>query len=375
MKVLITGANGFVGKNLQLHLVERQDVQVVTFTRSNDVAELPALLEGVDFVFHFAGVNRPQDPREFFTGNVDLTEGLCHGLCAVAERTGKRVPIVYTSSTQVGRDNLYGQSKLEAERAIMEAGRSHQLPVHVFRLPNVFGKWCKPNYNSAVATFCHNIARGLPIQVNDPAAPVTLAYVDDVIARVVQLMDGADAVVGADGFEVLVPQYSTTVGALASQIQAFRESRTSLLIERVGTGLLRALYATYVSYLPVESFAYPVPQHADPRGVFVEMLKTPDAGQFSFFTAHPGVTRGGHYHHSKTEKFLVIKGQARFKFRQLQTGHAHEISTSGDVSEIVETVPGWTHDITNTGTTELIVLLWANEVFDRERPDTFACPV
>ena len=375
MKVLITGANGFVGKNLQLHLAERKDVQVVCFTRGDDVAQLPALLQGVDFAFHLGGVNRPQDPQEFVSGNVDLTQALCKAVGALAVATGKLVPIVYTSSAQAGRDNPYGQSKRGAEDVLLAAAHSYQVPVHIFRLPNVFGKWCKPNYNSAVATFCHNIARGLSIQVNDPAAPLTLVYVDDVIEYFVQLMDGADAAVDADGFATVAPQYTTTVGELALQIQAFKDNRTTLMTERVGTGLLRALYATYVSYLPVELFAYPVPQHADPRGVFVEMLKTPDAGQFSYFTAHPGITRGGHYHHSKTEKFLVIKGQARFKFRHMQTGQAHELVTTGDKPEIVETVPGWTHDITNIGTEEMIVMLWANEVFDRARPDTFACPL
>jgi UDP-2-acetamido-2,6-beta-L-arabino-hexul-4-ose reductase len=226
-----------------------------------------------------------------------------------------------------------------------------------------------------VATFCHNIARDLPIQVNDPAAPVTLVYVDDVINRFVQLMDGADAAVDAEGFASVAPQYTTTVGELARQVQVFKDSRRTLMTERVGTGLLRALYSTYVSYLPPELFAYSVPQYGDPRGVFAEMLKTPDCGQFSYFTAHPGITRGGHYHHSKTEKFLVIKGQARFKFRHMQTGQAHELVTSGDKAEVVETVPGWTHDITNIGSDEMVVMLWANEVFDRARPDTFACGV
>jgi UDP-2-acetamido-2,6-beta-L-arabino-hexul-4-ose reductase len=375
MKVLITGANGFVGKNLQLHLVERKDVQVVSFTRSDDVAHLPAMLEGVDFVFHLAGVNRPQDPQEFVSGNVDLTQMLCQAVAAVAEATGKLVPIVYTSSAQAGLDNPYGQSKRGAEDALLEVARGHQVPMHIFRLPNVFGKWCKPNYNSAVTTFCHNIARGLPIQVNDPAAPVTLVYVDDVIERFVQLMDGADAAVDGNGFATVVPQYTTTVGKMALQIQAFKDSRATLMTERVGNGLVRALYATYVSYLPPELFAYTVPQYGDPRGVFAEMLKTPDCGQFSYFTAHPGITRGGHYHHSKTEKFLVIRGQARFKFRHMQSGQVHELVTSGDKPEVVETVPGWTHDITNIGNDEMVVMLWANEVFDRARPDTFACPL
>lgn len=375
MKVLITGANGFVGKNLQLHLAERPDVHAVCFNRSDDLAKLHAMVQGVDFVFHLAGVNRPLDPAEFVSGNTVLTQALCQVVSTVAETTGKKVPVVYTSSTQAAYRNAYGDSKRGAEDALLALQRSHGVPVYVFRLPNVFGKWCKPNYNSVVATFCHNIARGLQIQVNDPAAPLALVYVDDLVKRFVQIMDGADAAVGADGFATMAPQYNTTVGALARQFQIFKDSRETLMTESVGAGLMRALYSTYVSYLPVDSFSYTVPQHADPRGVFVEMLKTPDCGQFSYFTAHPRITRGGHYHHSKTEKFLVIKGQARFKFRHMQTGQSHELVTNGDKPEVVETVPGWTHDITNIGSDEMVVMLWANEVFDRTHPDTFACPL
>lgn len=375
MKVLITGANGFVGKNLCLHLAERKDVEVLRFTRGDDPASLSALVRQADFVFHLAGVNRPQDPEEFVTGNADLAATLGAALCAEAEASGRKIPVVYTSSTQASRDNPYANSKRRAEDALRASGRSHGIPVHLFRLPNVFGKWCKPNYNSAVATFCHNIARGLPIQINDPAAQLTLVYVDDVVDRFVQLMDGADAAVDAEGFATVAPQYTVTVGEVAATIEGFRTVRDTLMIDRVGVGLMRALYATYVSYLPIDAFAYSVPKYGDPRGVFVEMLKTPDCGQFSYFTAHPGITRGGHYHHTKTEKFLVIKGEARFKFRHMETGEAHELVTRGDKPEIVETVPGWTHDITNIGEEEMVVMLWANEVFDRARPDTFACPL
>ncbi len=394
MKVLITGANGFVGKNLQLHLAERKDVEAVCFTREHSTAQLPELLKGVDFVFHLAGINRPQDPQEFVTGNADLTQALCNVVADIAAKTGKKVPVVYTSSTQAARDNPYGQSKRTAEDALFAVQRYHAVLVYVFRLPNVFGKWCKPNYNSAVATFCHNISRGLPIQVNDPASPVTLVYVDDVIARFLELMDGVGgmdcraALAMTDGrhceeelrgnpgiFETVEPEYTTTVGELAGLIQSFKDSRSTLMTDRVGRGLVRSLYATYVSYLPPELFTYTVPQYGDQRGVFAEMLKTPNCGQFSYFTAHPGITRGGHYHHSKTEKFLVIKGQARFKFKHMQTGETHELVTSGDKAHIVETVPGWAHDITNIGTDEMIVMLWANEIFDRSRPDTFACPL
>lgn len=375
MRVLVTGANGFIGLNLQLRLREREDVQVVCYTRDHHVGQLTELLDGVNFVFHLAGVNRPQDPKEFKAGNTDFTRDLCQAVATAARSRGRAIPILYTSSTQASQDNAYGRSKRKAEELLAVTGKDPLVPVHVFRLPNVFGKWCRPNYNSVVATFCYNITRGLPIQINDPHAEVTLVHVDDVIERFLQLMDGANTAVDVEGFETISPQYTFPVGELARQLESFRDSRNTLMTGRVGTGLLRALYGTYVSYLPVEAFDYEVPRYADPRGVFVEMLKTQDSGQFSYFTAHPGVTRGGHYHHSKTEKFLVIQGEAKFRFRQMQTGQVHELTTSGDMPRIVETVPGWTHDITNIGQGEMVVMLWANEVFDRARPDTYACPV
>jgi UDP-2-acetamido-2,6-beta-L-arabino-hexul-4-ose reductase len=375
MRVLITGANGFVGQNLQLRLRERCDVQIVCYTRDQQDLPLAGLLEGVDFVFHLAGVNRPQNPKEFTSGNCDLTRDLYHAVAAVARSTGRIIPILYTSSTQATQDNAYGRSKREAEEVLATAAQDSLVPVYVFRLPNVFGKWCLPNYNSVVATFCHNVARGLPIQINDSHAVMTLVYIDDVIDHFVQIMEGEAPMIDADGFAMVQPQYVTTVGELAQLIRAFHDSRITQVTERVGTGLARMLYATYVSYLPTEAFVYDVPKHVDRRGVFVEMLKTPDCGQFSFFTAHPGVTRGGHYHHSKTEKFLVIKGEALFRFRHMQTEQMHELQTSGDKAQIVETVPGWTHDITNIGQEEMVVMLWANEVFDRSRPDTFHCPL
>lgn len=375
MKVLITGAQGFVAKNLRQHLSERRDVDVVCFDATDEVSRLVEKLEGVDFVFHLAGVNRPKDPGEFTTGNRDLTQVLCDTVRAKASATGKVIPVLLTSSIQAAKENDYGRSKKAAEDVVFAAARSGSVKAYVFRLPNVFGKWCRPNYNSAVATFCHNVARDLPLQVNDPTAPLSLVYVDDVIGRFIQIMDDNDAAVDVDGFAVVSPQYDTTVGEVADLIQRFKNSRESLTTEHVGTGLVRALYSTYVSYLPVDSFSYTLPRHSDPRGSFVEMLKTRDSGQFSYFTAFPGVTRGGHYHHSKTEKFLVIKGKALFKFRHIQSGETHELQTDGERAEIVETVPGWTHDITNIGNDEMIVMLWANEIFDRSRPDTYACPL
>lgn len=365
MRVLVTGANGFVGKNLCLRLKELGTVDVLQITRESTSSALHSALEQADLVFHLAGVNRPQDVSEFQTGNADLTQSLCDALI----NTGKKIPIAYTSSTQAGLDNPYGKSKLAAERVLTAYAEKCGAKVFIFRLPNIFGKWCRPNYNSAVATFCHNIARELPIKINDPAAELKLVYVDDVVGAFIRLIQSTNL---PGGLQQISPIYSTTVGSLATQIEAFKNSRNTLVTERVGSGFLRALYSTYVSYLPTGKFSYQIPKYADPRGEFVEMLKTQDSGQFSFFTAHPGVTRGGHYHHSKTEKFLVIRGKARFGFRNMISGEKYAILTEGAKPEIVETVPGWTHDITNIGEDEMIVMLWANEIFDRDYPDTIA---
>jgi UDP-2-acetamido-2,6-beta-L-arabino-hexul-4-ose reductase len=374
MRVLVTGAGGFVGRNLVQHLARREQLEVVTFKRENPVDELPARLAGVDFVFHLAGVNRPQDPREFQEGNTTLTALLAEAMRAEMKASGRKIPVLYTSSIQADRANPYGESKRAAEELLRALAADTGTTVHLFRLPNVFGKWCRPNYNSAVATFCHNVARDLPVTVNEAAA-LRLVYIDDVVAAFLRALDGVPLAPDATGFVRVEPEYATTVGEVAELVRGFRASRQTLVTARVGHGLLRALHSTYLSYLPPADFSYRVPQYADPRGVFVEMLKTPDSGQFSYFTAPPGVTRGGHYHHTKTEKFLVIKGRARFKFRQIDTGETHELVTEGSQPEIVETVPGWSHDITNIGQEEMVVMLWVNEIFDRQNPDTYTSPL
>lgn len=368
MKVLVTGADGFIGKNLCVALGQQEGMEVLPITRTSSADDLRAAAREADAVIHLAGVNRPQDPSEFATGNADFTEALCRMLASV----GRAIPVAFASSIQAELDNPYGVSKRQAESHLAAYGDRTGAPVALYRLANVFGKWSRPNYNSAVATFCHNIARGLPIRIDNPDARVRLVYVDDVVAELQQfLVDPGQGVRRVEAG----PVYSTTVGELAAQIEAFKEVRTSLVTERVGTGLVRALYATYVSFLPPESFSYSVPKYGDARGVFVEMLKTPDCGQFSFFTAHPGITRGGHYHHTKTEKFLVIKGRARYRFRHLITDEAFEVQSHGEEPLVVETIPGWAHDITNIGDDELVVMLWANEIFDRQKPDTFASKV
>ena len=368
MRVLITGSNGFIGRNLAVRLGELGGVEILGFDRDDSLDDLAERVGRSDAVVHLAGINRPQNVQEFVEGNTDLTVRLCDLIAA----TGRKMPLIITSSIQAELANPYGESKRGAELAGEALAAKTGNPVAIYRLPGVFGKWCRPNYNSVVATFCHNIANDLPIQINDPAAILRLVYVDDVVAEFIRALEAIPA--GLARGEVS-PVYGITLGDLAAQIEAFKNCRVSLVSERVGTGLVRALYSTYVSYLSPEKFAYDLPKYGDERGVFVEMLKTQDSGQFSFFTAHPGVTRGGHYHHSKTEKFLVIKGRARFGFRHVLTGERHEIFTSGGQPQVVETVPGWTHDITNVGDDEMVVMLWANEIFDRARPDTIAAKV
>ena len=372
LRILITGANGFIGKNLVVRLNERSDTCVSTFVRGDDVSALSTLLCNTDAVVHLAGENRPANEDAFVQVNAGLTSALCKSIEQQYRFTGRHIPLALASSTQVGLDNPYGRSKLAAETAVHALARETGNPCVIFRLPGVFGKWCKPNYNSVVATFCHNLAHDLPIQVNDPAHILRLVYVDDVVTALLAALDAP--ALGCVQAQVW-PEYSVALFELANQIRAFSACRTTLMSERVGIGFVRALYATYVSYLPIEKFSYELTKNVDPRGVFVEILKTPDSGQFSFFTAHPGITRGGHYHHTKSEKFLVIKGEALFRFRHLLTNETVELRTGGDTPQVVDTIPGWSHDITNVGNEEMVVLLWANENFDLGNPDTFSCNV
>lgn len=368
MKVLVTGADGFVGKNLCISLLRNSAIEILRFTRGSDLDALQSMVNQADFIFHLAGVNRPVDENDFAIGNADLTSTLCEFI----KQSGRKIPVVLSSSTQAERSNAYGKSKLQAEMHLLNLHMQTGNKVYIYRLPNVFGKWCKPNYNSAVATFCHNISRGLPIQVNDPTVKLSLVHIGVVVTSFLEMLYRRPE----DKLYVnLDPVYQVTLGDLVDQLYKFRDSRETLITEPVGDGFTRVLYATYISYIPPNKFNYGLTKHEDQRGCFVEMLKTRDSGQFSFFTAHPGVTRGGHYHHVKTEKFLVIKGKARFGFRHIVTDEVLEIITCGESPEIVETVPGWSHDVTNIGDDELVVMLWANENFDRQSPDTVAYKV
>lgn len=365
-QIAVTGANGFIGRNLIVRLDEL-GMGVLPLYRDSTREAWFAAIADADAVIHLAGVNRPADPAEF----MDVNYGTADLIADAVRAAGRPVRIAYTSSSRADEPTDYGRSKRAGEERLEALAGETDSPVYILRLPNVFGKWARPNYNSGVATFCHNIARGLPIQVNDPAAPLNLVYIDDVVATLVAIVEGRIA----EGKVTVDPVYHTTVGDVAETIAGFRQDRADNLIDSVGSGLTRALYSTYVAALPCEEFSYAITAHTDPRGSFSEMLKTRTSGQFSYFTAHPGVTRGGHYHHTKTEKFLIVHGTARFGFRHILTGETHEIVVSGDRPEIVETVPGWAHDITNIGDTELISLLWANEIFDRAHPDTIVAKV
>ena len=396
MKILVTGANGFIAQNLIVHLKEKKH-EVLSFARQDDPNLLSHFMSQADFIFHLAGVNRPENTAEYGQ-NVDLTKEVCSHL----RRLGKRLPLVFSSSTQANLDVPYGMSKKMAENELLKLFEPSEVPLYIFRLPHVFGKWCRPNYNSAITTFCYNTANNLPIAIHNTDAVLHCVYIDDVVKRFIHCLTETEADDNAvdyfrltptlpdlsaksrdtkkfsdpadkprdDRFFYVNPVYQSTVGEIASTIQSFPKLRGNLLTERVGAGLVRALYSTYLSYLPVESFYYSLPIHEDSRGVFVEMLKTPDCGQFSYFTAKPGITRGGHYHHTKAEKFLVIQGEALFRFRHIISNEYHEVSMAASKPQVVESIPGWSHNITNVGQTDLIVLLWANEVFDVEQPDT-----
>jgi UDP-2-acetamido-2,6-beta-L-arabino-hexul-4-ose reductase len=368
MKVLITGANGFVGKNLKLFLKERSDIKIFSFLKKDNSSLLFDLISKVDFIFHLAGVNRSNHPKEFISANEILTQKISDAV----KKTNRKIPIIYTSSIQAKLDTSYGLSKRNAENILLNLNQDFKIPVHIFRLPNIFGKWSKPNYNSVVSTFCYNITRDIPIHINDPNELVSLVHIDDVIKHFIKIMDEKEKNLNGKDFKFVKPSYEITIGDLAKQLYAFKEMRNSSILERVGTGLVRSLYSTYISYLPHQKFSYPVKIHDDSRGRFVEIFKTQDSGQFSFFTVSPNITRGEHYHHRKTEKFLVIKGSACFKFFNLDTAETYELRVYGDKPEIVESIPGWAHNIKNIGNDEMIVMLWANENFDASNPDTFS---
>ena len=362
MNIVITGAKGFIGKNLSIRLKEISVGNIIEINRRTSKTKQKQAIRHADFIFHFAGANRPKDEKDFHIDNVDYTDLILSYL----KENKKKPPILFSSTIQADKNNNYGTSKTIAENKIIEFGKKFKSKYYIFRLQNIFGKWAKPNYNSVVATFCSNIANSKRINIHDPEVVLELVYIDDLCDEFIRILQKKPS----SGYKKIKKFYKRKLGKIAEKISSFKNSRSNLITEKVGRGFDRALYSTYLSYLPPRKFNYKLDKNIDERGIFCEMLKTKDSGQISFFTAHPGITRGAHYHHTKTEKFLVLKGKAQFRFKNIINGIKYEIMVSDKDFEIVETIPGWYHDVKNIGDEELIVMLWANEIFNAETPDT-----
>ncbi len=375
--ILITGAGGFVGKNLTAALRAAGYTDLLPFDVEDSGETLAAYCQKAAFVFHLAGVNRPLSPDEFYAGNTGLTERLL----ALLEDAGNTCPVLMTSSVQAALDNDYGKSKRLAEDAVLARGQRTGAPVYVFRMEGVFGKWCRPNYNSVVATFCHNIARGLPIEIRDPAFELPLVYIDDVVACLTAAMERGEAARDAGGFCRIRPVHRVTLGALADTLYGFAAARgqngaPTLAVPALAEGSFeKKLYSTYLSYLPTDAFAYDLAMHCDARGSFTEFLRTPERGQVSVNISKPGIVKGNHWHNTKNEKFLVVRGEAVIRFRPADGGEVTEYRVSGDKLRVVDIPCGYTHNIENVGTGDLVTVMWANEAFDPAHPDTIPLPV
>ena len=377
MKILVTGAKGFVGRNLCAQLRNIRDgkarwyegvavEEVYEYDVDNSPEELEAWCRDADFVFNLAGVNRPKDPAEFMAGNF----GFASTLLETLRRHGNRCPVMVSSSIQAALDNPYGESKRAGEELMFGYGRETGARVLVYRFPNVFGKWCRPNYNSAVATFCNNIANGLPITVNDPNVVLNLVYIDDVVDELVGALAGKEHRQG-DFCEVPVT-HTVRLENIVDLLYSFRDMRENLQVPDLGDAFTRKLYSTYLSYLPAERFKYPLKMNVDARGSFTEIIRTPDRGQFSVNVSKPRITKGEHWHHTKNEKFLVVKGHGLIRLRKVGTDEVVEFEVSGERLEVVEMIPGYTHSIVNLSDTEdMVTFMWANEVFEPGRPDTY----
>ncbi len=388
MNILITGAKGFVGRNLCAALNEikaghdrRADhvicpnpanITVFEYDIDSPMGKLDAYCAQADFVFHLAGVNRPEDPADFMKCNVGFSATLLDTL----KKHGNTSPVMLASSVQaamLGRfaGSEYGKSKKAVEDLFLTYERETGADVLLYRFPNLFGKWCRPNYNSAIATFCHNTARGLPIQVNDPVVTMDLVYIDDLVEEMIAALRGQPYRT-ADGFCAVPVHYETSLGHVADMIRSFADLRQGLEVPQLNDPLTKKLYSTWLSYLPEEAFIYDLKMNCDERGSFTEMIRTTDRGQFSVNVSKPGMTKGNHWHHTKNEKFVVVSGRGLIRLRQIGTNKIVEFEVSGERIQVVEMVPGWTHNIINLSDTEnLVTIMWANEAFDPAKPDTF----
>lgn len=369
MKLLVTGAGGFVGRNLcaALRCALPEDTEIFECHRDSTREELERWCADCDFVFHLAGVNRPDDPAEFAAGNVGFTARLLETL----KKQGNPCPVVLSGSVQAERDTEYGKSKRKAEELVFAYGEESGAPVLVYRLPNLFGKWCRPNYNSVVATFCHSAAHGLPLRVDEPEKELTLVYIDDLVKELIRALQGRPHK-KEDGFCAVPVTSQITVGRLAETIGSFARLNDALAVPRLDDPLTKKLYATYLTYLSPENFIRDLKAHGDHRGSFAELLRTPDRGQVSVSVTRPGRTRGNHWHHTKHETFVVVHGHGLIRLRQVGQSEVVEFEVSGERLQAVEMIPGYSHSMVNLSDSEdLVALIWANEPFDPARPDTY----
>lgn len=364
MNILITGAKGFIGKNLVEKLKENTKYNLILIDRNNSKEELINGVKNADFIFHLAGINRPKTDEEFFEGNKGLTEEIIE----ILKNNSKNTPILITSSIQADLDNAYGLSKKAAEEALESYKNDTGANVYIYRLANVFGKWCRPNYNSAVATFCYNIARGEEIWISDPNRVMTLDYIDDVVRCFIKTMEDNKP---SEGYLSIDVQHKITLGEIVELLNSFKKSRENLTIPNMDDEVTKKLYSTYLSYLPEDNFSYPLKMNIDNRGSFTEFIKNSDRGQVSINISKPGITKGNHWHNTKNEKFLVVSGEGLIKFRKVDSEEIIEYRVSGEKLEVVDIPVGYTHSIINVGTTDMVTVMWVNEIFNPEKPDTY----
>lgn len=365
MKILVTGAKGFIGKNLIVELKNRGYEDIFEYDIDTDPSLLDKYCREAEFVFHLAGVNRPKKQDEFMKGNFGFTSTLLDAL----KRYKNNCPVMLSSSIQAELDNPYGRSKKAGEDLLFNYGQETGVEVLVYRFPNVFGKWCRPNYNSAVATFCHNVSHDLPITVNEPSVVMNLVYIDDVVEELVNALEGQENRNG-DFCEVSVV-HTITLGEIAELLYSFKRSRSERSIPNMSDPFTKKLYSTYLSYLPQNQFSYDLKMNVDDRGSFTEFIRTADKGQVSVNISKPGITKGNHWHHTKNEKFLVVSGRGVIRFRKIDSEEVIEYFVSGDKLEVVDIPVGYTHNIENLGKTDMVTIMWVNEPFNPEEPDTY----
>lgn len=367
MKVLVTGAGGFIGRNLCARLAYETKVEVLPCDVDTEGGKLEEYCRDCDFVLHLAGINRPEDPADFLKGNYGFTAELLELL----KRFTNRCPVMLASSTQAGRDNPYGNSKRAGEELLRKYGEESGARILIYRFTNVFGKWCRPNYNSVVATFCHNTAHNIPLKINGMGTALELVYIDDLVEELIAALYGRENR-AEDGFCRVEPAYQVTLGEIADLLQEFKESRdTRLIPDMTEGGFCKKLYSTYLSYLPEQEFQYPLKMNQDDRGSFTELFRTADRGQCSVNISKPGIEKGNHWHNTKNEKFIVVSGKALIQLRKPDSDEIICYQVSGDKMEAVDIPPGYTHNIINIGDTDLVTIMWCNECYDQEKPDTY----